>query len=73
MIEESDELVRVICGQLVRDLNTSGLPLAVLFPTNYDEKLYNDFPPSTQGNTSWGALFDNYVDLVLPLANQAPP
>jgi hypothetical protein len=33
-----------------------------MFPTDFDEVLYADFPPSTQGQLGWGGHFQKYVD-----------
>jgi hypothetical protein len=72
LIEERNELIRVICGQLVRDLKKAGVPLKELFPINYDSKLYDSFPEATQGDRGWGLLFDHYVDDVVVATNQPP-
>lgn len=68
MLEEDDELSRIIFGQLIRDLlSGGGLDLPTLFPDGYDATLYDDFPPSTQENRGWTIQFDEYMDRVLPL------
>ena len=64
MIQEKDELVRIICGQLLRDSLHYGLELASFFPEGYNERLYDDFPPSTQGNLGWAAQFDGYIQKI---------
>ena len=70
MIEEDDELVRIICGQFIRDLiSGGGLSLPKLFPEGYKAEIYDDFPPSTQGNHGWMVQFDEYVDKALQLAD----
>lgn len=69
MIEEDDDLARIIFGQLIRDLlSGGGLGLPDLFPSGYNSELYDDFPPSTQGNRGWTVQFDEYIDKVLELA-----
>ena len=70
MIEESDGLVRIICGQMVKDLNNYGLSLPDLFPEGCDIRLYDDFPSLTQSDKGWLAQFDNYIEQVQSLSGQ---
>lgn len=62
IIEDPDELLRLISGQLVRNLHQAGTPVADLFPVDYDEQVYWDFPPSTQKNVGWFKGFQDYLD-----------
>src|ERR1700712_4015399 len=64
ILEEPDELIKLVCGQLVRDLHAAHTSLGHLFPTTFAETVYEDFPKSTQGNVGWFKLFQKYVDTV---------
>jgi len=52
----------MIYGQLVRTLLKGGLELEDLFPLDFKQELFADFPPSTQDNYGWGGSFQKYVD-----------
>jgi len=38
------------------------MPLEDLFPADFGEELYAEFPPSTQADIGWGGSFQKYVD-----------
>jgi hypothetical protein len=52
----------MIYGQLVRRLLKADIPLDDLFPVDFEEQMYAEFPPSTQGAVGWGGVFQKYVD-----------
>ncbi|KAI9053396.1 hypothetical protein LZ554_002355 [Drepanopeziza brunnea f. sp. 'monogermtubi'] len=72
LIQEPDEILRVICAHLIRAIFREGTPLESLFPLNYDESLYADFPESSQGNSGWGQLFQQYMDSLLTRVDDVP-
>lgn len=62
VVEEPDEILRVIYAHLVRTMYRAGAELDVFFPEEYDGTVYADFPPSTQGDVGWNKLFQEYMD-----------
>jgi hypothetical protein len=51
----------MIYAQLVRMLHKAEVQLKDLFPADFEEEIYADFPPSTQA-AGWGASFQDYMD-----------
>ncbi|EKD13605.1 uncharacterized protein L3040_009015 [Drepanopeziza brunnea f. sp. 'multigermtubi'] len=72
LIQEPDEILKVICAHLIRAIFREGTPLESLFPLNYDESLYADFPESSQGNAGWGLQFQQYMDSLLTRVDDVP-
>jgi hypothetical protein len=62
VVEEVDEILRMIYGQLMRTLLIADIPLQDLFPVNFKEELYAGFPVSTEDGFGWGGSFQKYVD-----------
>ncbi|PVH85783.1 hypothetical protein DL98DRAFT_568089 [Cadophora sp. DSE1049] len=62
VVEESDEILKVIYAQLVRAMVGKDTPLEDMFPRHYDEDLYAGFPASSQGSAGWLVQFQKYVD-----------
>ncbi|KAH6709155.1 hypothetical protein BKA61DRAFT_579227 [Leptodontidium sp. MPI-SDFR-AT-0119] len=62
IVEETDEILRVICAQLVRVMIDEDTPLNILFPEHYEETVYTGFPSSSQANAGWGIKFQHYLD-----------
>ena len=52
----------MIYAQLLKTLLETAISIEDLFPVDFDEVLYGNFPPSTQGSTGWGGSFQTYVD-----------
>lgn len=52
----------MIYAQLLKTLLETAISVEDLFPVNFDEELYPNFPQSTQGSTGWGGSFQTYVD-----------
>ncbi|KAG4435989.1 hypothetical protein IFR05_008531 [Cadophora sp. M221] len=73
IVEETDEILRVICAQLVRVMVAEGTPLNILFPQHYEEALYTDFPSCSQVNAAWGTKIQKYLDNVVSKANIEVP
>lgn len=62
VIDEPDEILKIIAAHLMCILQASGTPLEFLWPEKTDKAYYEGFPPATQDNTGWGQAFQNYVD-----------
>jgi hypothetical protein len=52
----------MIYAQLLKILLETAMSIEDLFPVDFDEVLYANFPPSTQGSTGGGGSFQTYVD-----------
>ena len=62
MITETNEVIRTICGKLMRTVMQSDeLTLESLCPINSDKELYEGFPPDPQ-DEGWSQLFNGYID-----------
>jgi hypothetical protein len=70
MVKEENEIVRSICGRLVRITEAAGLPVDSLWPINYDKHLYEGFP-STKRHISWSQQYIDYVDKLIQNAKPA--
>ncbi|KAK6587347.1 hypothetical protein PZA11_000637 [Diplocarpon coronariae] len=70
LVQERDEILRIIYARLIRTMFTEGTPLVSLFPIDYNESLYADFPPASQSNIGWGQRLQNFLDNLLPKFNR---
>lgn len=64
LLQETNEVLRGIFGQLIRTLLDAGMLVEHLWPAETKEALYRAFPPSSQGNRGWNDLFQEYVDVI---------
>lgn len=62
IVDESDEILRIIYAQLVRVMIVNETPLEAFFPVHYEETVYADFPPASQDISGWVVQFESYVD-----------
>jgi hypothetical protein len=62
VVKEKNEILRVICGQILKVLADAEIPLEDLWPVGTDPVIYSGFPPSTQSGNSWNRAFQSYVD-----------
>lgn len=62
MVEEGNEILRIICGQILKVLLTWDISLKDLWPINADPKLYAEFPASSQKDKHWSNAFQAYID-----------
>ena len=56
------EVIRIICGYLIRSMLEGEIAPEHLWPIGCDKKLYENFPLSTQTNAGWNRRFHKYVD-----------
>ncbi|QSZ35359.1 hypothetical protein DSL72_008229 [Monilinia vaccinii-corymbosi] len=62
VLNEGNEILRLICGQLVRDLLNSDILPEELWPVGTDKKDYDNFPTELQSRSSWKTQFQEWVD-----------
>lgn len=62
VLMEQSEVIRIICGYLIRSMLKGEIAPEHLWPIGYDKKLYENFPLSTQTNAGWNKRFHEYVD-----------
>jgi hypothetical protein len=70
IVDEEDEILRMICGQLVRMLLTCDIAIDELWPDDASEKDYNEFPVASQSQKGWKAKFQSWVDDSWPQSQQ---
>ena len=61
-MDEPDEILRVVYAQLVRNLHKADIPLQDLFPEDFGEEVYADFPPATQDGKGWSSSLHTYME-----------
>lgn len=60
---EPNDIIRIICGQLIKELVDAEVPRQDLWPTDTREEIYEGFPDSSQSGR-WNQLFHTYLDKV---------
>src|SRR4051812_37226248 len=70
IVNEEDEILRMICGQLVKVLLTCDIEIDELWPDDAAEKDYKDFPVTSQSQEGWKAEFQTWVDDAWPQSQQ---
>ncbi|KAI9644021.1 hypothetical protein NHQ30_007373 [Ciborinia camelliae] len=74
VISEGNEIVRLICGQLLKALLNSDILPEELWPVGTNKKDYETFPTESQSQSGWKSLFQKWVDGRWPdNPSQAPP
>ena len=69
VVTGSDEILKIICGQLIKVLVDANVPLEDLWPPDANEDVYQGFPDSSQLG-SWNQHFQSYLDKVDKSGNQ---
>jgi hypothetical protein len=62
VIEEKNEILRIVSGQILKVLIDAGIPPKDLWPVDTDPVIYTNFPSSRQTKGSWDQDFQSYVD-----------
>lgn len=62
VVEEGNEILRIICGQILKVLLTWDIELKDLWPIGANPKLYDEFPLSSQEDKHWSNAFQAYID-----------
>ncbi|KAG9236284.1 hypothetical protein BJ875DRAFT_541461, partial [Amylocarpus encephaloides] len=62
---KGEEIIRYVCGGLIRELQNENVLLDELWPIGSPNELYENFPETTQLKTGWSQKFDAYLDLVV--------
>ncbi|CZT49848.1 uncharacterized protein RSE6_10744 [Rhynchosporium secalis] len=64
VVEEGDELLRVIYALLVRAMTDQGTEISAMYPEDFEPAAFAHFPLSSQETTGWGIRFQDYLDNV---------
>ncbi|KAF4631722.1 hypothetical protein G7Y89_g6409 [Cudoniella acicularis] len=72
VVEEGNEIIRTLCGRLIRVLQRAEVELEHLWPLDADETLYQKFPVLTQKESGWSQQFQAYVDEVYAALEEKP-
>ncbi|KAH8657563.1 hypothetical protein BGZ60DRAFT_434519 [Tricladium varicosporioides] len=68
VIEETNEIIRFVCGKLIRVLQRARIGLEYLWPTTADRTYFTEFPAVlTQEDNGWSQQFHSYVDEMISL------
>lgn len=70
LLKEPNEILRIICGQLITALLTAGVLPEHLWPADTDTRLYTTFPTMALGSRGWNQQFQNYMDNIYEMAEQ---
>jgi hypothetical protein len=62
VLKEPNEIIRMICGQIITSLIHSGVMLEHLWPVHIDKQLYAGFPITSHSSRGWNQQFQNYMD-----------
>lgn len=62
VLEDQNEIIRIICAELLKSLVSSGFPRHHLWPIDTNDGIFNGFPDTSQGETGWHARFQSYMD-----------
>ncbi|KAB8302073.1 hypothetical protein EYC80_005524 [Monilinia laxa] len=74
LLNEGNEILRLICGQLVRDLLNSDILPEELWPVETNKEAYENFPVKLQSQSRWKTQFQHWIDGKWPdKPSQAPP
>jgi hypothetical protein len=60
---ESNEIIRTICGQLIKEMLSAGIAKEHLWPQETDKQIYEAFPDASQPG-GWNQNFQTYVDTI---------
>lgn len=69
VLEERDELLRKICGVLIRHLIMAEVPRKDLWPSDVDAEIYSLFPAVSQGDSHWNLQFNDFIVHVIKSTN----
>ncbi|KUJ22682.1 uncharacterized protein LY89DRAFT_664480 [Mollisia scopiformis] len=65
ILEEPNEIIRLICAEIIKTLSNAGIDLQALWPHGTRKLIYEQFPMQSQGSHGWGALFQKYIDYLI--------
>lgn len=71
VLKEPNEIIRIICGQLITSLLSAGVISEHIWPVNIDKRLYENFPTASLGSRGWNQQFQNYMDNVFEITEPA--
>jgi hypothetical protein len=73
VLKEPNEIIRVICGQLITCVMQAGLSPEHLWPIDVDKQLYANFPTVSQSSRKWNRQFQTYMDNVFEILQPRDP
>lgn len=59
--EEGNDILKIICGQVIKELVDAEVPREYLWPADTNDLVYKAFPDSSQSGR-WNQLFNTYLD-----------
>lgn len=62
MFDTPHEILKLICGRLLRAMITTGISRSDLWPVDADAEDYNRFPVLPLSNNQWLKEYNDYVD-----------
>lgn len=62
LLEEKNEILRVICGRIIALLVDFGIPRHNLWPVTTKGHLYSKFPETKPNGSQWDIKFQDYLD-----------
>lgn len=62
VVGEQNEILRIVCGQLLKALMAWDIPKSDLWPVGTDPACYTGFPGLSQSEKHWNKAFQTYVD-----------
>lgn len=72
VVEEGNEILRIICGRIIKVLLTWDIALKDLWPIDAGPELYAEFPLSSQEDKHWSNAFQAYVDQLFNSPDPSP-
>ncbi|TAQ87296.1 hypothetical protein B7494_g4397 [Chlorociboria aeruginascens] len=70
ILEESNEIIKTICAQIIRVAVETGIHRELFWPNETEMKYYEGFPSASQNNISWNELYQSYMDLLWKLLDE---
>jgi hypothetical protein len=61
ILGENDEILRVICGQVLK-VTAAELPKHIMWPVETASATYESFPAESQHNQAWRIKFQDFLD-----------
>ncbi|EPE28080.1 hypothetical protein GLAREA_04871 [Glarea lozoyensis ATCC 20868] len=68
---ENNEILRIICGEIIRVLGGAGVQIESLWPAGTSKDALTNFPTCTSQNNSWSKQFQAYLDVTYETQNSA--
>jgi hypothetical protein len=73
ILNEPDEILRVISSQLIKTIVEAGIDIRDLWPEDIDRKFYLEFPTSSISEETWVADVQKWFNLLRQGPSHMPP